>query len=152
MPLLKLFAYLEFSIGIVSLFFSNELKFADMTELHINIGNGKITANQVVNSIYADTKTKQEMVLDRVTNSSEKKIAVKGDIVVENISDIKINVAGCCKPIPGDDIVGYISRGNGINVHRTVCPDISELEERIIEVKWNDKITKKYETKHISNV
>ena len=124
----------------------DELKYADMTELHINIGNGKITANQVVNSIYAETKTKQELVLDRVVNNNEKKIAVKGDIVVENIPDIKINVAGCCKPIPGDEIVGYISKGNGINVHRTVCPNISDIEERIIEVKWNDNISKKYST------
>ena len=124
----------------------DELKFADMTELHINIGNGKITANQVVNSIYAETKTKQELVLDRVVNNNEKKIAVKGDIVVENVPDIKINVAGCCKPIPGDEIVGYISKGNGINVHRTVCPNISDIEERIIEVKWNDNISKKYST------
>ena len=123
-----------------------ELKYNDMTELHINIGNGKITANQVVNVLYADTKTKQEMVLDRVTNSNEKKISVKGDIVVENISDIKINVAGCCKPIPGDHIVGYISKGHGINVHRAVCPNISELDERIIEVNWNTNITKQYST------
>ena len=86
------------------------------------------------------------MVLDRVTNSNEKKISVKGDIVVENISDIKINVAGCCKPIPGDHIVGYISKGNGINVHRAVCPNISELDERIIEVNWNTNITKQYST------
>ena len=124
----------------------DELKCSDMTELHINIGNGKITANQVVNVLYADTKTKQEMVLDRVTNNNEKIVPVKGDIVVENISDIKINVAGCCKPIPGDHIVGYISKGHGINVHRAVCPNISELEERIIEVSWNTNITKKYST------
>ena len=124
----------------------DELKCSDMTELHINIGNGKITANQVVNVLYADTKTKQEMVLDRVTNNNEKIVPVKGDIVVENISDIKINVAGCCKPIPGDHIVGYISKGHGINVHRAVCPNISELEERIIEVNWNTNITKKYST------
>ena len=124
----------------------DDLKYSDMTELHINIGNGKITANQVVNVLYADTKTKQEMVLDRVTNNNEKKVSVKGDIVVENISNIKINVAGCCKPIPGDHIVGYISKGNGINVHRAICPNISELEERIIEVNWNTNISKKYST------
>lgn len=124
----------------------NELKYNDLNELHINIGNGKITTTQVVNTLYVDTKTKQEMVLDRVINNDEKKIAVKGDILVENINNIKINVAGCCKPIPGDDIVGYISKGNGINVHRTVCPNIAELEERIIPVKWNDNVTKKYST------
>ncbi len=124
----------------------NELKFGDLTELHINIGNGKITPNQVVNAIYNDNKTKQELVLDRVINNDEKKTTVKGDIIVENIDNIKINVASCCKPIPGDDIAGYISRGHGINVHRTICPNIASLEERIIDVKWNDNISEKYAT------
>ncbi len=124
----------------------DELKFGDMTELHINIGNGKITPVQVVNAIYNETKTKQEMVLDRVINNDEKNILVKGDIVVDNIDNIKINVASCCKPIPGDDIVGYISKGHGINVHRTTCPNIADLDERIIDVKWNSSISKKYAT------
>lgn len=124
----------------------SELKYGDMTELHIAIGNNKITPAQVINIVFGENKTKQEIILDRVINNDDAKILVKGDIVVENISDIKINVASCCKPIPGDEIVGYISKGRGINVHRTVCPNITELEERIIEVKWNDKISKKYTT------
>ena len=124
----------------------DELKFNDMTDLHINIGNGKITPTQVINTIYNDAKSKQEMVLDRVINNDEKSVIVKGDIVVDNIDNIKINVASCCKPIPGDDIVGYISKGHGINVHRTTCPNIAELEERIIDVKWNTEIGKKYAT------
>ncbi len=124
----------------------SELKYGDMTELHIAIGNNKITPAQVINIVFGENKTKQEIILDRVINNDDAKVLVKGDIVVENISDIKINVASCCKPIPGDEIVGYISKGRGINVHRTVCPNITELEERIIEVKWNDKISKKYTT------
>ncbi len=124
----------------------SELKYGDMTELHIAIGNNKITPAQVINIVFGENKTKQEIILDRVINNDDAKILVKGDIVVENISDIKINVASCCKPIPGDEIVGYISKGRGINVHRTICPNITELEERIIEVKWNDKISKKYTT------
>ncbi len=123
-----------------------ELKFGDMTELHINIGNGKITPTQVINVLYGNVKSKQEKILERVINNEDKKLPVKGDIIVENINDIKLNVAGCCKPIPGDDIVGYISKGHGINVHRTICPNIAELDERMIEVKWNDNISKKYTT------
>ena len=123
-----------------------ELKYGDMTELHINIGNGKISALQVVNTVYSETKSKEELILDKIINNNDKKVNIKGDIVVDNVSDIKLNVASCCKPIPGDDIVGYISKGHGINVHRTICPNIAELDERMIEVKWNNAIEKKYTT------
>ena len=138
--------YSEFYSSAVIEKLLSELKINDMNELHISIGNGKVTANQVVNVLYADTKTKQELVLDKAIKNVEKKIQVKGDIIVENVSDIKLNVAACCKPIPGDDIVGYISKGHGINVHRTICPNIAELDERIIDVKWNNKVSKKYAT------
>jgi GTP pyrophosphokinase len=66
--------------------------------------------------------------------------------LVEGIDEIKTNIASCCNPIPGDNIVGYISKGNGINIHRSICPNISDLEERIIDVNWNTSITKKYLT------
>lgn len=124
----------------------DEFHVSDMNELHINIGNGKLNATQIVNSYFSENKSKEEIILDKVVKTDIKKIAIKGDIVVEGIDEIKVNVASCCKPIPGDDIVGYISKGNGINVHRTICPNISELEERIIDVMWNNNITKKYGT------
>ena len=72
--------------------------------------------------------------------------SIKNDIIVRGIDQIKVNVASCCKPIPGDSIVGYITKGNGIAVHRMSCPNIKDIEERIIEVSWNDEITKKYPT------
>jgi (p)ppGpp synthetase, RelA/SpoT family len=123
-----------------------EFHVGDMTELHINIGNGKFTPIQIVNSFFGDTRTKEEIILDKVTKTEIKKISVKNDIIVEGIDEIKVNIAACCKPIPGDNIVGYISKGKGINVHRTVCPNISELEERMIDVAWNTDIMKKYTT------
>ena len=69
---------------------------------------------------------------------------MKNDIIVEGIDDIKVNVASCCKPIPGDPIVGYITKGSGITVHRSVCPNIKDLDERIISVRWNEVVEKKY--------
>ena len=123
-----------------------EFHLGDMNELHISIGNGKLTAIAVVNNFTNDSRTKEEIILNKVTKGENKKIVVKNDIVVEGIDDIKVNVASCCKPVPGDDIVGYISKGNGINVHRTTCPNISELEERMIDVSWNQEVSKKYST------
>lgn len=123
-----------------------EFHVGDMNELHISIGNGKLTSISVVNSYTNNSRTKEEIILDKVTKGDNKKIPVKHDIIVEGIDEIKVNIASCCKPIPGDDIVGYISKGNGINVHRTNCPNISDLEERIIDVSWNPEISKKYST------
>lgn len=123
-----------------------EFHIGDMNELHISIGSGKLTPTQIVNSYFIDDRSKEEIILDKVVKTEIQKIHVKGDIIVEGIDDIKVNVSSCCKPIPGDAIVGYISKGHGINVHRSICPNISELEERIIEVSWNTDITKKYST------
>ena len=86
------------------------------------------------------------MILNKVNNTQEHKIHIKNDIIVEGIDEIKVNIASCCKPIPGDRIVGYITKGNGISVHRSVCPNISELDERLIDVSWNENIEKKYST------
>ena len=57
-----------------------------------------------------------------------------------------VNLSGCCKPIPGDKIVGYITKGSGITIHRTICKNITDLNERLIKVKWNPEISKKYFT------
>ena len=61
---------------------------------------------------------------------------------VAGIDDIKVNLASCCNPVPGDRIVGYITKGYGVTVHRMVCPNVSNLDERLIEVKWNMESSK----------
>ncbi len=124
----------------------NELHLDDLTDLYIYLGNSKISTTSVINIIKSEEKTKEELILDRVNSNVEVKTSIKNDIIVEGIDEIKVNVASCCNPVPGDRIVGYITKGNGITVHRSVCPNVSELEERIIDVKWNDEIDKKYST------
>lgn len=123
-----------------------ELKLGDLQELYINLGNGKIKPVQVINCVTNTNLTKEELVLKKAVNNTSTKINVKNDIIVSGIDEIKINIASCCKPIPGDSIVGYISTGNGINVHRSICPNISDINEKIIDVYWNDNIDKRYST------
>ncbi len=123
-----------------------EFHVGDLTELYIGIGSGKFSTISVVNIINIEEQSKEELLLSKVNNNSEVKIHVKNDIIVEGIDEVKVNVASCCKPIPGDVIVGYITKGNGISVHRCNCPNISEIEERLIDVSWNDVINKKYST------
>ena len=123
----------------------SELKVEDTIELYVGIGNGKYTVNQIINIIHGDTNVKENIILIKTQNNAHP-INIKNDIVVEGINDIKVNVASCCKPIPGDKIVGYITKGYGITVHRITCPNVKDLEERIIDVSWNEKVLKKYPT------
>ncbi len=124
----------------------DEFKCADINELYINIGNNKYSATQVVNIITDENITKEELILNKTKDKEVSLPNVKNDIIVKGIDNIKVNIASCCKPIHGDRIVGYITKGYGITVHRMVCPNVSELNERLIDVKWNDLITKKYPT------
>ena len=80
------------------------------------------------------------------TVSDNKKQTIKNDILVEGMNEIKVSLSGCCKPIPGDNIIGYITKGSGITVHRSSCKNIIDLDERLINVKWNDGLNKKFPT------
>lgn len=122
------------------------LKIADLNELYINIGNNKFTPTQVINIITEENTTKEEIILKKTQNKEVFIPNVKNDIIVEGIDDIKVNIASCCKPINGDEIIGYITKGHGITVHSTMCPNLTDLEDRFISVKWNETITKKFPT------
>ena len=62
--------------------------------------------------------------------------------MVEGIDEIKVTLASCCTPIKGDKILGYITKGKGITVHRVECHNIAKLEERLIDVSWNENSDK----------
>ena len=119
-------------------------KMQDLQELYINIGSNKITMGSIINFVLDENDTKEDIILRKTQNVEVVAPHVKTDIIVEGIEDIKVNVASCCKPIPGDSIVGYITKGSGITVHRSVCPNVKDLDERLIDVHWNEKIEKKY--------
>ena len=127
--------------------FLKEYKFQNTQEFYVNVGNGKITPIMLYNLLNQTNETKADLILKKATSNYKVVSKVsKNDIIVEGIDDIKVNIASCCKPVPGDRVVGYITKGHGITVHRAVCPNVSELEERLIEVNWNAKITEKYLT------
>lgn len=123
----------------------DDLHLANINDLYINVGSGKISINQVINTTCDNDKSKEETLLNKVMNTNVEKES-KGDIIVDGIDDIKINVAKCCRPVPGDDIVGYIQTGIGINIHKSTCPNVSNVSERLINVRWNDDIEKRYAT------
>ena len=84
-------------------------------------------------------------ILNKNSNSNKKQI-LKNDVLVEGMNEIKVTLSGCCKPIPGDNIIGYITKGSGITVHRSNCKNIIDLDERLINVKWNEDVNKKFTT------
>lgn len=121
-----------------------ELNIKNINELYISLGSNKFTPQSVIKLITKKNNT--EDITTKINETNYKPINTKNDILVQGLEDIKVNLSGCCKPIPGDNIVGYITRGSGITVHRTICQNITNLEERLIPVKWNDGLTKKYFT------
>lgn len=123
-----------------------EYRVKNLDEFYINLGNNKIPVVAAINFIIGDNDTKEEIILRKTQSKDVVLPHVKNDIIVEGIDEIKVNVASCCKPVPGDRIVGYITKGYGITVHRAVCPNIRDLEERLISVRWNETIQKKYPT------
>ena len=122
----------------------NNYKLNTIDELYINIGAGKLLTGAIINLIIKKEVSKEELVLDKIQNREIKAQNIKSDIIVEGIDDIKINIASCCDPVPGDRILGYITKGNGISIHRDNCPNVRDTEERLINVYWNETTTKKY--------
>lgn len=123
-----------------------ELKIKDDEELYLGIGTGKFAPNTVINIFTSDEFDKEEFYLNKITNKNVKEIELKNDILVSGIDNIKVTLAHCCRPIKGDDIVGYISRGNGVIVHNKNCHNITDVDDRLIDVSWNNSIDSKFKT------
>lgn len=122
----------------------NTYKLKTIDDLYINIGSNKLLVGSIINLITKEEITKEELVLNKIQNKEIKPQNIKSDIIVKGIDNVKINIASCCDPVPGDNILGYITKGNGISVHREACPNIRNIEERLIDVEWNEKTTKSY--------
>ena len=116
------------------------LKLEDLDEIYLSIGNGKNNTGSVVNII----DKYEEVAAPKVVKLSNK--SIDADIIVSGIDKVKVNLANCCNPVYGDEIVGYITKGNGITVHRINCHNLEMLEDRTLEVRWNENVNKKYLT------
>lgn len=122
----------------------NEYKYKNLEELYINLGGNHLTVGSVINLIIVDETDKEELLLKKKQVRNVDLSELKDDVIVEGIDHIKVNIASCCKPVPGDNIVGYITKGYGITIHRTLCPNLREVEDRTIDVHWNEVTEKKY--------
>ena len=116
----------------------SDLKFNSANELYGNLGSGKILINTVMDTYLKKEVSKEEKILSKAIKGSQKQSSSNSLVDVAGIDDIKVNLASCCNPVLGDRIVGYITKGYGVTIHRMVCPNVSNLNERLIEVKWNN--------------
>lgn len=127
--------------------FLKDFGLADLDELYVKIGYGKLETRHLVERLSpeaiereankTDTTTFMEKVIRAATQKSRKKNSL---ISVDGMDDVLVHYAKCCHPIPGDPIVGFISRGRGITIHRSDCRKAFEFDQdRKVDVNWNVK-------------
>ena len=110
----------------------DELKLKNLEDIYLSIGNNKYASNSVINIIYQDPNQHNAKKIIKVDKRN-----IDADIIVSSINNIKVNLANCCNPVYGDSVVGYITKGNGISIHRLNCHNLETLNNRIVQVNWN---------------
>jgi GTP pyrophosphokinase len=127
--------------------------FKDWNSCLATIGHGGLKEGQIVNRMYEEYKRDHiahitdEEVLETITESKAKQPQVhsKSGIIVRGLYDVAVHFSKCCSPVPGDEIVGFVTRGRGVSIHRTDCINIMNLsdieKERLIDAEWQKEVT-----------
>ncbi|MBC1356575.1 bifunctional (p)ppGpp synthetase/guanosine-3',5'-bis(diphosphate) 3'-pyrophosphohydrolase, partial [Listeria welshimeri] len=133
---------------------AERLNFSHEDDLFAAAGYNGITALQVANRLTEKERRERELeeqtekLLNKVetkaknpTDSNNERLKIKHNagVVVQGVGNLLIRLSRCCNPVPGDDIVGYITKGRGISIHRKDCPNVNGPDvERLIDVEWED--------------
>jgi GTP pyrophosphokinase len=123
--------------------------FKHSDDLIASVGYGKITPLQIIRKVESKPEEKEdsESFLDKIISRVRKKKPKTG-VTVKGVDDILIKFGKCCQPVPGDSIIGYITRGYGVTVHRTRCVNAMKMSpERQIDVEWSVDIADTYPVK-----
>ncbi len=125
-----------------------DLKINDIEEIYLAIGSFRYTAGYIIKLTTEEKHNVTDALIEKVSNKNRyiPKTNNKKDIVVGEYSDILITLAKCCKPVKGDSIIGYITKGEGITVHKTDCANVVNKNERLIEVAWSESSENDYYT------
>ncbi|TCO49832.1 RelA/SpoT family protein [Actinocrispum wychmicini] len=123
---------------------SRELRYPDITSLYAAVGEGHTSGRHVVQRLVAllgGVEHAEEELAERATPSTVTRRRSSGDagVVVKGASDVWVKLARCCTPVPGDDILGFVTRGGGVSVHRTDCTNADDLlaePDRLVDVEW----------------
>ncbi len=132
---------------------AEKLSITSIDDLYASIGYGNVKQNQVITKLkdfYTEEfkrEHEEEFIAQQLKKSQSKKTNRSSQgISVKGVDNIKIRFAKCCNPVPGDEIVGYVTKGRGVSVHRADCPNTKsdENEERLIEVGWDTEKKNSY--------
>lgn len=126
-----------------------ELKLKDLEELYLGVGSLRYTAGYIINLCSDEEKQVDDILIEK--KRVIPKINYKSDILVEGIGNIMVNIAKCCMPVKGDEIIGFITKGQGISVHKKDCPNVANNSNRLINVSWNmDSVNYYYTNIYVS--
>lgn len=122
--------------------------FANWDALMASIGHGGLKEGQIVNRLLEEykkeeaSKITEDQIVNKINTPGRGNGIPKGGIIVKGMDDVAVRFSKCCAPVPGDEIVGYITRGRGISIHRTDCVNVLCMDEfdreRLIEADWAD--------------
>ncbi len=137
LPLQKIFA------GHALLELAHELHYPDIDALYIAVGDGHISSASIIDKLIArlgGEDSHPEPTMDSLISRAPTARRSSSAIEVEGIDDVLVKLARCCTPVPGDEIMGFITRGSGISVHRYDCVNADDLRkhqsDRIVKVQW----------------
>jgi guanosine-3',5'-bis(diphosphate) 3'-pyrophosphohydrolase len=122
---------------------AHELRFADVESLYAAVGENHISAQSVVEKLTASLVEEDDSVepfqIPTRNISADRKRSDNSGVLVRGDDDVLVKLARCCTPVPGDQIVGFVTRGSGVSVHRSDCKNVLDLEqqpERLMDVSW----------------
>ncbi|MEO5876812.1 MAG: bifunctional (p)ppGpp synthetase/guanosine-3',5'-bis(diphosphate) 3'-pyrophosphohydrolase [Streptosporangiaceae bacterium] len=125
---------------------SRDLRYPDVSSLYAAVGEGHIAAQSVVQKLVQALggvdSAEEDLAELAIPTRSKRRAGPVGDpgVVVAGDSDVWVRLSRCCTPVPGDEIVGFVTRGSGVSVHRTNCVNVDQLKsqpDRLIDVKWS---------------
>lgn len=128
-------------------------KFATLDDMYASIGFGGISPNKIMARLLEEYKKEHqeedfEAKIEELSKAKpERNRPSKNGVVVKGIDNCLVKLSKCCNPLPGDEIIGYITKGRGVSVHRTDCANVKDLlneEDRMIDVYWFDDVNGSY--------
>ena len=130
----------------VLLTLAESMHYLDLDALHVAIGEGHVSAKSIAQRLAKELRGgEHEEQLPATARTPRRRASGESGVHVEGLDDVMVRLSRCCTPVPGDEIMGFVTRGRGVSVHRSDCANAAALmsgqESRLIEVEW-DRETK----------